>query len=305
MSLLRDIQNDLANANGDVVTVLLKCKILAARLGSEAFANWVRWELNGYPESQAIPEYRHLAVSYYASFMSVGWRVPKAPVPVFIIPEKYRDSFQVQKFHEGIAKAASLVKEGATIPRPELSLLLQGKMYPTMECQTVWAEISGLEFKQLVSAVNARILDFCLEIEAQNPDAGEAAPNSEPVPKERLQTIVNNFFGGVGNVAQQGRNFSQAANVGLTPQDLSVLVQGFTEHISELRLGAHERQQAEAQIATIKAQQLADPPNPVIIQQAGQTLRNITEGAIASLLATAAQPTVWHGIQLLLGHLPR
>jgi hypothetical protein len=31
----------------------------------------------------------------------------------------------------------------------------------------------------------------------------------------------------------------------------------------------------------------------MIVEQAGRTLRNITEGAIESLLATAAQPTVW------------
>jgi len=31
----------------------------------------------------------------------------------------------------------------------------------------------------------------------------------------------------------------------------------------------------------------------VIVKQAGRTLRNILEGAAGSLLATAAQPTVW------------
>jgi hypothetical protein len=65
MSLLREIQN-LASADGDVVTVLRKCKILAARLASDEFANWVKWELDGYPEAQPTPEYRRLSVTYYA-----------------------------------------------------------------------------------------------------------------------------------------------------------------------------------------------------------------------------------------------
>src|ERR1035437_760541 len=39
------------------------------------------------------------------------------------------------------------------------------------------------------------------------------------------------------------------------------------------------------QIATIKAQFTYDQPNPVIIKQAGHTLRNITEDAIGSLVA--------------------
>ena len=55
MSLLRDIQTDLASPGGDVASVLRKCKILAVRLRSEEFALWVKWELDGYPESQPTP----------------------------------------------------------------------------------------------------------------------------------------------------------------------------------------------------------------------------------------------------------
>ncbi|MGD0519822.1 MAG: hypothetical protein ABSA48_01080 [Terracidiphilus sp.] len=40
-----------------------------------------------------------------------------------------------------------------------------------------------------------------------------------------------------------------------------------------------------AQIATIKAQFTYDQLDPVIIKQAGRTLRNITEDAIGSLVA--------------------
>jgi len=209
MSLLREIQNDLASAGGDVVTVLRKCKILAARLGSDEFANWVRWELDGYPEAQPTPEYRRLSITYYASFMNVAWRLPQAPVPLQLVPEEHRKSFQYIEFREGIAKASPLAKEGATIQRPELIFALQGRMYPDMNCQGAWGQIAGVEFEQLISAVKNRILDFSLKIEAENPDAGEALPNTQPVPKEKLQPLVNNFFGAVGNVAQQGHDFSQ------------------------------------------------------------------------------------------------
>ena len=57
-----------------------------------------------------------------------------------------------------------------------------------------------------------------------------------------------------------------------------------------------------AQVATIKAQ-LEDNPDPVIVKQAGRTLRNITEGAIGSLIAAAAQPTVWATAAALLAKL--
>ena len=41
MSLLRDIQDALASEACDVAVVLRKCKILAARLGSDEFGAWV------------------------------------------------------------------------------------------------------------------------------------------------------------------------------------------------------------------------------------------------------------------------
>jgi hypothetical protein len=73
------------------------------------------------------------------------------------------------------------------------------------------------------------------------------------------------------------------------------------EHLAELGLLPATERKAKAQIDTIKAQ-LSDVPNPVIVNEAGRSLRNITEGAIGSLLATAAtQPdSVWTVIQSLL-----
>jgi hypothetical protein len=302
MSLLREIQSDLASAGGDVTTVLRKCKILASRLGSDEFAHWVDWELNGYPESQTTPEYRNLNIAFYASFMNSAWRIPKQSIPLQVVPEKYRDSFHHIEFRDGIAKADSFIraKKGALIERPELIFAVQENMYPNMNCHAVWGEISGIEFEQLISAVKNRILDFCLKIEAENPDAGEALPNTQPVPTEKLRPLVQNlFYGNVGNIAQNSEHFNQTANVGIQSEDLTRLVREFSGHLDELSLNAHQKQKAEAQIATLKAQ-LTDEPNPVIVKQAGRTLRNVTEGAIGSLLATAVQPTLWHWIQQMM-----
>jgi len=198
MSLLRDIQDNCSTPDGDVTSILRKCKILAARLGSAEFERWVEWELNGYPEPQPTPAYRSLGSSCYANFLSVGWRANRQSVPLSVIPEEFREKFQRVEFRNGIAAATSFVGNGAIIAKPELGFLLQGKMYPEMNCVGAWIEISGSEFDQLVSAVKNRILDFVLKIEAENPDAGEAPLNSQPVSKEKLQPLVNNFFGHVG-----------------------------------------------------------------------------------------------------------
>jgi hypothetical protein len=93
--------------------------------------------------------------------------------------------------------------------------------------------------------------------------------------------------GGVQSTQQQTITYS-----GNQMSDLSRFVNELACHLEELPIDAAQRRKANAQLATLKAQ-LSDEPDPVIVTQAGRTLRNILEGAIGSLLATAAQPTVW------------
>jgi hypothetical protein len=114
---------------------------------------------------------------------------------------------------------------------------------------------------------------------------------------ETLRPLVQNtFYGPVGNVAQNSEHFNQTARLGIQPQDISRLVTEFTAHLDELNLDTRQKQRAEIQIATLRAELHGDP-DPVIVTQAGRTLRNITEGAIGSLLATAAaNPLVWQWI---------
>lgn len=295
MTLLREIQAQAASAEGDLATVLRKCKILAARLGSEPFAQWITWELNGYPTDVPVPSYRGLSVQCYANFLGVGWRADRQPIAWPLVGEETNPLTRID-FREGVAKASALIK-GATIDKPELGFLVQGKMFPDLNCVGAWIEVSGGEFVQLLSAVRNRILDFVLEIEAANPDAGEAPPNTHPVPDQKLQPLVQNFFGSIGNFAQNSQQFSQTATI--TASDLKRLVTEMNEHLKALNLSAKDNNLVRSQLDTITAQ-LRDEPNPVIVREAGRTIRNLTEGAISSLIATAAQPTVWSWVQQLL-----
>ena len=113
-------------------------------------------------------------------------------MPLQIVPEEYRNSYRYRDFRDGIAMAASFTDKGAVAlsHRPDLIPLLQGKMCPGLNCYHVWSEIAGVEFRQLVSPVKNRIVDFALKIEAENPDAGEALPNTQPVPMEKVQSAA-------------------------------------------------------------------------------------------------------------------
>jgi hypothetical protein len=146
-------------------------------------------------------------------------------------------------------------------------------------------------------------IPYTARINGAGVDAIEGARRRPDQPSTDFPSVSYNIVyntmhvGTVSNspVQQGGINSTQNQTVTYNVQDiadLSRLVSEISAHIDELHMDARQKQKAETQIATIKAQ-LMDEPDPVIVRQAGRTLRNITEGATGSLLATAAQPTVW------------
>lgn len=117
--------------------------------------------------------------------------------------------------------------------------------------------------------------------------------------------IVNNNTVHVGTatnspIQQAGAHSVQAQTTTYSEQDrsdLTRLVNDLAAHLDELQLDARQQQKAKAQVATLHAQ-LSDEPDPVIVKQAGRVLRNITESAIASVIATATtQPAMWTWVQ--------
>lgn len=157
-----------------------------------------------------------------------------------------------------------------------------------------------LRDRRLIDTFN---IDYTARINGAGIDAIEGAKSRPDQPSANFPSVSYNIVhntmhvGTMNNspIQQGGVQSTQGQTVTYSGQDrddLNRLVTELTSHLGELQLDTRQQQKAEAQIATLKAQ-LIDEPDPVIVKQTGRTLRNITEGAIGSLLATAAQPTVW------------
>src|SRR5262245_48857660 len=130
MTLLRQIQQELASSDVDVVAVLRKCKILARRLHSEQFAKWVDSELNGYPGDAEVPEYRTVHPSHYASFSNGYQTVQQQPIPTLMIDKEWRHFFEPFPYRAGIAAIQSLAasESGGMQERNEFRFLLKNKV---------------------------------------------------------------------------------------------------------------------------------------------------------------------------------
>lgn len=226
MSLLRDIQETAVSADSDVATLLRKCKILAARLGNTEFKRWVDQELNGYGDSTLLPEYRILHVESVGHFSGAfGSGLRNAPIPPSCLPEHLRDMVSRSYLMRPISAYTSLIDKSKRSNAQEnwpadLVALVGQDIYQNMNCISAWKIIPYNSIISLVDTIKTRVLSFCLEIEAEAPDAGEAALNEPRISQEKVTQVFNTYITGtVQNVATGGNHFKQQATASFGVND--------------------------------------------------------------------------------------
>lgn len=239
MSLLSEIREAATGSNVDIVVLLRKCKVLAAKLGNKEFSLWVEHELNGYPSRQELPDYRITDVESFGNFVGIGWsQWNRAPIAPSALPEEYRDMITKDYRLNPISYYASLMgekrgSEPLAINWPhDLTRYFSGKIYSGWTCTQAWKQLTVGSIVNLVDTVINKILEFVITLEAEAPDAGEAPPNSEPIPMDKVNKLVSNIFimGNVGNLAAGvDQTITHNTIVTVTENDLESLRQFLTD----------------------------------------------------------------------------
>ena len=110
MTLIEEIQSAAVDSESDLGILLRKCKLLAARLGSQPLEDWLLWEANGYPENADVPDYRIWPLEVKGHFMGpFGSGLRNAPIPIVHLPKKARDNFMKYKCRQSIATERKLI----------------------------------------------------------------------------------------------------------------------------------------------------------------------------------------------------
>lgn len=208
MSLLQQIQESVVEEGSDLGSILLKLRLLAARLGSDILEEWVKHESEGYPKDAEVPSYRVVGVSYRGTFSGpFGSGIQNAQIPPYLIEKHAGESWTKYEVRESIAAVDEMVKKSADggsfgIDASNLILLLQGKIYEGYACNDVSGSISPTAFYEIQQAVRSRILELTLELEKSVPGALHVAFGTSTANKaetEQVQQISQQII--YGNVS--------------------------------------------------------------------------------------------------------
>lgn len=297
-SIVLELQSESLNPSVATSDLLRKALVIASKLRVPEFSLWIENELGGYYAENDLPRYRTLRGEVRVQDPWGRW------IPVHFKDEKFYSIASAVRLLDSVAELEALWERTT---RQEDSAIYVAF---TADQEAILAEASNddlrrhakfirlEDIKGVLDIVKTEILKWSLKLEHDG-ILGEGVTFSQNE-RQRAASVhyTTNFYSAVGNVAQNGQHFSQTAHVGLEPVDLARLVMEFTHHLAELGLSATQEEQVQMQLATLKAQ-ICPEPDAVIVRQAARTLRNVTEGAIGSLLATGI-PSVWQRLHEIL-----
>lgn len=207
MTLLEDIQNAAVDGSTDLGTLLRKCKVLAARIGSKPLEDWLIWESNGYPDDIPVPDYRIWPLVVRGHFVGpLGREIRKAEIPYASLPSDAQEEYKKYGCRQSVAGIEAVLKEPATgtiaVHTGDLALVLGDNVYHGYTCMQSWAEFHKSCFVEVLNNVRNRILDFTLALWKVSPNAGsDASYSPTAIDSGGVTQIFNTtIYGGTAHV---------------------------------------------------------------------------------------------------------
>jgi hypothetical protein len=235
MTLLEDIQTSAVDAKSDLATLLRKCKLLAARLGSQPLEDWLIWESNGYPDDIPVPHYRVWPLKLRGHFAGpFGSGLQNVTIPYVCLPEEARKHYENYECRQSIATIEGMLIKAVDgtlyLDTSDLVVALDQKVYQDMTCIHASASFGTSILIELLNSVRNRILDFALAVWKEAPNAGELGDGpSEKLESTRVTQIFNTtVYGGSANLVGTSNASEIAFHIGV--KDFSSLERVLNEN---------------------------------------------------------------------------
>ncbi|MBX9961713.1 MAG: hypothetical protein K2Y35_01570 [Burkholderiales bacterium] len=264
MALLDDIQAAVLKEGTELGPILLKVRLLAARLRSQPLADWVKHESEGYPPESLLPEYRIIPVSYTGTFSGpFGSAIRNAPIPPFLIEKYAGEKWARHEMRQSIAAVDDLLASAndggsLSINAANLILLLQGKVYDGYACNSVTGIVARAALAEIRHAVRSRVLELTIALEESVPEAatiGIGKTNTGTDEHSAVATQISQqiIYGNLTTISAAGEGAQ--INVGVVQGDTQALV----ENLARAGISEFDAKELAKIVSTEKPESKEEP----------------------------------------------
>ena len=293
MSLLHEIQAAVLQDDTELGPILLKLRLLAARLGSQPLADWVRHESEGYPQDAELPAYRYISVSYTANFSGpFGSGIKNAPISPFLIRKFAGEHWVRHAMRESVAAVddlmASSVKGNGHLElnAADLILALQGNVYEDYACNSVTGSISRSALASIRHVVRSRVLELTIELEKSIPEAATIAlgpANAPSAPSAQVASQISQqiIYGNYTSITSSGDGATIA--VAVSQNDPGSL----EKFLTSSGMAAEDASELACLAAAEYPESKDEPMGPKVRDWLGENLKKAASGTWKMGLAVA------------------
>jgi hypothetical protein len=198
-TLLQEIQEGCTVPNTPLSALLRKALILSKRLLHPPLGEWAQRELEGYPENIELPNYRGRRPCQVLGRFEAGLGSGFVnPIPSANVEEEHRSMLFEFELRKGVAMYEELVQEESLQMPWDQNFVsyYRNSFYTDFALESAWRSVSASVLAQMLDAIRTRLLQFVLEVEEEDPTAGETAVGKTHIQPGRVTQIFNQIFNG-------------------------------------------------------------------------------------------------------------
>jgi ubiquitin-protein ligase len=199
VNIIKQIQSDIINPQVALESILLKAKVLAHYLDNNELKKWVKNELDGYPNTNGLPDYRITGAALFGTFFNGVYQYSNHIISITTIPQDLREFVGKVYFPQGLVGLEGMAKNGnLRHPMPgdwvDLYNILNAESLSHGHYKLIEAHhpVPDTSIIQTLGAIRSRLQDFVLEISSLPWDMAHEPPPSEQISKIFQVTIYHN-----------------------------------------------------------------------------------------------------------------
>jgi AbiTii len=216
--MLLDKIIELATDNRQPLTVLLRqCIVLAYDLKNEGLKEWANHELNGYPDSENMPEYRILPAGATGLFIAPGWTRFLQRIPSVALEKKHRKLAEIVEMTESVGALEHMLTSGSENSQIQfgwnanLVLFYREKLQKGWQLFSAHQDVPKSAIAGMLDTIRTRVLNLALELknEIGESDADLKRVKEDSAEAEKVNSIVlTQIFGGTVYMAGGQQNIN-------------------------------------------------------------------------------------------------
>ena len=279
--IILEIQQEALDPNVSVAGLLRKALVAATKLAVPAFADWLGKELNGYPDGNNLPAYRHarggymIQDPYRGNWIPIQFEDPRL-VPLTSSQPILKSAAELESLLRAQSPGHALV-----IPVP---VGLQAQLCEITGYQgQVAFFVDPSQLDRVLNGIRNAVLNWTLRLE-QDGIVGEdlGFSTQEKTIAANSHYTVNNFYGDLTNTQVQQNSVDSRQEMTVSSplsSEILSLVRELSAAKDSLGLETSAIAELRAEIATLAAQARSPKPKNSILLSSLESIRQILVAA--------------------------